>query len=387
MPSRAVPWLYLSPVFAAVGLAAFFAAAGWHAQQFQVGDFIQYWLAGRALLDGADVYDPVTWRALHAAIGSAGQEIAAGSGFLYPLPTALYAVPLALLPLPLAGPLYSAAQALTAFGGLAALGRRLFTFAPRRDLPLLLILAAVIEPEYLIGNDGNLARFLVGIVAGALALLLGGRPFAGGMLLGLATVKPHLFVLFAPVLILACPRPVRLRFVAGGLATVLGSVAVTTALRPAWIAEWVGQALGARGIYGPLNFWGLLAGGRAWVALLIVALALLAFAWWSRAARPSLAQSAAAALGLSLFFAPYTYDSDLAVLLVGVPVVLATIAPFPGPSRAAVIAVLVLTSPALVVLSAATTIPVTVLLIPDLALTGLVVGTQLLAVGRRGHVG
>jgi len=370
----------LGAAAAAVGLAAVLAATGWRAEHFRDGDFIQYWLAGRALLSGADVYDPVVWRGLHDAIGSAGSEIAPGSGFLYPLPVALYALPFALLPLSFAGPLWFVAQGTTALVALVALGRRLFAAAPRRDLVLLLGLAIVMEPVYVIGNDGNITRFMIGIVGGGLALLLSGRPFAAGLLLGLAGVKPQLVLVFVPLLVLFCPRPLRLRLVAGGLVTIVGSLLVTIVLRPAWIGEWAAQALGARGAYGRLNSWTLF-GGAPWLAALFVVVAIGAIIWWSRATRPGLARSASASLGLSVFVAPYAADYDLAVLLVGVPAVLATIAAFPSVQRAALIAVLIVTSPALVLLAALGLVDQAALFVPPVALVALVVGTQLL--GRR----
>lgn len=376
-------WLLrLAAAFAAaVGLAAVLAATGWRAEHFRDGDFIQYWLAGRALLTGADMYDPTVWRGLHDAIGSAGSEVAPGLGFLYPLPVALYALPFALLPLSLAGPLWLVAQGMTALIALIALGRRLFTRAPRRDLVLLLGLAVVMEPVFVIGNDGNITRFMIGIVGGGLALLLSGRPFTAGLLLGLAGVKPQLVLAFVPLLVLFCPRVLRLRLVAGGLVTIVASALVTTAFRPAWIGEWVSQALGARGEYGRLNVWGLVPAGSAWLAWLIVSGALVAIIWWWRTFGPDLARSASAALGLSVFVAPYAADYDLAVLLVGVPAVLATIATFPSMWRAAFIAVLIVTSPALVLLAALGLVDQAALFIPPVALVALVIGTQLL--GRR----
>jgi len=380
VPGRAVPLLRLGAAVAgAIALAAVLAVTGWRAEHFRDGDFIQYWLAGRALLDGADVYDPLTWWGLHDAIGSGGFEIAPGLGFLYPLPVALYALPFALVPLSLAGPLWFVAQGTTALVTLVALGRRLFSWAPRRDLVLLLVLAAVMEPVYLIGNDGNMARFLVAIAGGALALLLGGRPFAAGVVLGFAGVKPQLFVLFVPLVVVCCPARLRARFVAGGVAMTVASLLVTLALRPSWIAEWVGQALRAHGDYGRLNVWGLIGGGSAWLAVLIVTGALIAFVWWWWVARPSLAQLAGAGLGLSLFFAPYSSEYDLAVLLVGVPVVLATIAAFPPVWRAAIIVVLIVTSPVLTVVSAMGLIDPTAQFIPTVAFPALIVGTQLIA--------
>ena len=380
MPVRVTPLVGLGATIAvAIAVAAVLAVTGWRAEHFRDGDFIQYWVAGRALLSGADVYDPLTWRALHDAIGSGGYEIAPGLGFLYPLPVALYALPIALLPLQLAGPLWFVAEGATAFGALVAIGRQVFTWAPRRDLPLLLVLAVVMVPVYVIGNDGNIARFLVGIVGGALALLIGGRTFAAGLVLGLAGVKPQLFVVLVPLLVVVCPPQTRGRFVAGGLTTILASLVVTVALRPGWIAEWLTQALQARGGYGRLNVWAVFVGGTTWIAVVLLVCALSGLVWWWRATRPSIDRSASAALGLSLIFAPYASDYDLAVLLVGVPAVLATVAPFPPPWRAALIVVLVATSPVLTVFAAFGLLDQAVLFVPPVALTALVVGTQLLA--------
>ena len=52
------------------------AAYGWPASRFLHGDYIQYWLASRSLLEGWDPYDAKVWRAMHDAIGSARYEIA-----------------------------------------------------------------------------------------------------------------------------------------------------------------------------------------------------------------------------------------------------------------------------------------------------------------------
>ena len=369
-------WL-AAAVAGAIGLAAVLALTGWRAEHFRDGDFIQYWLAGRALLQGVDPYDPVAWRAFHDAIGSRGYEIAPGLGLLYPLPVGLCALPIAVLPLAFAAPLWFVAEGLATAVVLFALGRRLLTQAPRRDLRLLFGLALVMEPSYVIGNDGNIARFLPAIAGGALALLLRDRPFAAGAVLALAGVKPQLFLLYVPVLIVVCPAARRRRFVAGLVAVGLAATAITLAFRPGWIGEWIGQALRAYGGYGTLNVWALLGSGP--LALIVVGTVLASAAWWWRAARPSLAQAATVALGLSLALGPYGSDYDLAVLLAGVPVVLATIAPFPIGWRLAGIGLLLVTSPMLQVVAAARPIDHALLLVPGFALAGLVIGTQLLA--------
>src|SRR5919204_159889 len=102
------------------------AGTGWPASRYLHGDYIQYWLSSRALLDGWDPYNAATWRRMHDALGSAGYEIAPGSGFLYPLTTAVATLPLALTSVSLAAPLWFVTQAAALLLALRSLGRRIF---------------------------------------------------------------------------------------------------------------------------------------------------------------------------------------------------------------------------------------------------------------------
>ncbi|OLC54150.1 MAG: hypothetical protein AUH85_12510 [Chloroflexi bacterium 13_1_40CM_4_68_4] len=245
-------------IFVLLGIVAFaltvivLAGYGWPASRFLHGDYIQYWLASRALLEGWDPYDPTTWRAMHDAIGSAGGEIATGFGFLYPLTTPVAALPFALLPVAVAAPLWFVSQTTSLLIALVALGRRIFVSHPGRDLFLLLVLAVLMDPAYVLAGDGNLTRFMPAIIGGAMALVLRGRAFSAGLVLGLGILKPQLLVVFVPALVLFLPMRERVRVVLGGALTVGTLAAISWALRPGWVTEWLGQI--ARGpCRGPLG--------------------------------------------------------------------------------------------------------------------------------------
>src|SRR5438067_2989521 len=183
-------------IAAIVVATAGFAVIGWPGSLLVDHDFVQYWLAGRALLSGNDPYDPGVWRALHAQIGSNGSEIAPGAGFLYPALTAVAVIPFAVLPFPLAAAAWFVSLIVSAAAALIALAKRLFVARSRWDLAILLGFSAVIRPDYVLPIDGNITGFLVAIVGGSLGLLLDRRPLAAGALLGLGVIKPHLLLLF-----------------------------------------------------------------------------------------------------------------------------------------------------------------------------------------------
>lgn len=342
-----------TPVLVTLGVAAFalavagLGASGWPASRFLHGDYIQYWLASRALLEGWDPYDARTWRAAHDAIGSAGYEIATGYGFLYPLTTAAAALPFALFPVALAAPLWFVSQTTAVFAALVGLGRRIFASHPVRDLVLLLLLTVIMQPAYVLAGDGNLSRFLPAIVGGALALLLRGRAFTAGLILGLGVLKPHLLVVFVLALILFVPMRERVRVILGAASTVGALLAVSVAMRPGWITEWLDEIGRVQGAYGRTNLWGYVpADDRALGWGIAAALVLALLAWWYLR-RPPLLAAASVALGLSLFLSPYGGPLDQAVLLVAVATYLAMIEDVSGLRRAILVLILIGTSTAL----------------------------------------
>ncbi len=305
---------------AVVGLAL----SGWPASTYVHGDFIQYWLASRALLEGWDPYDPVVWRAMHeAVVGNDDFFVVPGAGFSYPLTTAVAALPFALLGVAQSAPLWFVAQTGSAIAGLTTLQRRMGGPSTGRRVGLLLGLGAVMQPVFLLAGQGNIVRFLPGILSFALVLLLSGRPFAAGVLLGLLVLKPQLFIVFALAILLIAPSS-RIRLVGGSAATVATLLTISLALRPSWIGPWVVQSIHVEGQYGTLNLWGGL--GHGWVAWVVAAAAIVALLAWWRVRHPPLMTAAATALALSLYLAPYAADYDQAVLLVCLAAYLAAIA-------------------------------------------------------------
>ncbi|TMD60220.1 MAG: DUF2029 domain-containing protein [Chloroflexi bacterium] len=332
----------------ALGLAVLLLAAdGWPASRFLHGDYIQYWLASRALLEGWDPYDATTWRAMHDAIGSAGGEIAIGFGFLYPLTTPVATLPFALLPVAIAAPLWFVSQTTSVLVALIALGRRIFVSHPRRDVFLLLVLAVLMDPAYAVAGDGNLTRFMPAIIGGAMALVLRGRAFSAGLILGLGILKPQLLVVFVPALVLFLPMRERVRLVLGGIFTVGTLAAISWAMRPGWVTEWLGQITRVQGEYGRTNLWGYVPVEDRWAGWAIAAALVLALVLWWYARRPPILVAASVALALSLFLSPYGGPLDQAVLLVAVATYIAMIEDVSGFRRVILILGLVATSTAL----------------------------------------
>lgn len=301
----------------AAAAVATLAANGWPASMYRDRDFIQYWLAGRALIAQRDLYDPAVWRAFHAEAGSSGTEIVAGSGFVYPLPTAVVAIPDALLPLAIAAPAWLVAQLVAATAALGFLARRTSTTGLDWPGPVLLALGALAQPAVgIVIAGGNVVGFSLAIVAGALALISRGRVVAAGALLGLAVIKPQALLLFVPVLLAAMPLSGARRLAASAAASAGGLVLVGLWFRPEWIAAWVVSAGRLPGTTPQANLWGLATGEWRPIGWLVGAALLVGFTSWWRARRPAFIPLMGAALALSLFVAPYAWSYDQVLLLV-----------------------------------------------------------------------
>ncbi|HEY8757766.1 MAG TPA: glycosyltransferase family 87 protein [Candidatus Limnocylindria bacterium] len=321
-----------------------FALLGWPASKYLHGDYIQYWLASRALLEGWDPYDPVVWRTMHERVVGSDFFIVPGAGFSYPLTTAVAALPFAILGVAQSAPLWFVAQTGSAIAGLVTLQRRIADRWTGRRLVLLLALGALIQPVFVLAGEGNIARFLVGILSFGLALLVSGSALAGGVVLGALVLKPQLFIVFGPAVLLFVAPSSRLRLVGGAVVTVATLLLISVVLRPSWIQAWVVQSIHVQGLYGRANLWGDL--GAGWVAWVVAAASVMGLLVWWRVRRPPFLTAAAAALALSLYLAPYANDYDQAVLLVCLGAYLAAIDGLPGRIRALLVVLFVATSSA-----------------------------------------
>src|SRR5438445_7765822 len=152
----------LALVITAVATAAL-AAFGWPAVCYRNEDFASFWVMGRMLLDGGDQYDFPTYLAAHRAIGSQALTIVIpGTASFYPLTTALVFVPFALLPIWLSAPLWLVTQTVAGLWALVAFARRVFPAAVlRRDLPMVLALAAFSQPAWRNAEGGNMGGLVV----------------------------------------------------------------------------------------------------------------------------------------------------------------------------------------------------------------------------------
>jgi hypothetical protein len=319
--------------------AAALAGLGWPAWRYVNGDFVQYWLASTALLTRVDPYDPAAWVALHRAFGAPGYEVVPGLAFLYPLMTAALTLPFAFFPLAIAAPLWFVCQTTAACIALVSLGRRIFGAGARAHIASLLAMVALMQPGYILAGGGNIARFLPSILAGSLALLLAGRPLAAGIVLGFGVVKPHLFLLYVPALLLFVAPRDRARLLAGLVVAPAVSLAASVALRPDWVAEWTTEVGHVNGVFGLTTLWGITQGDPAWIPWTIALLSCGALVVWRRVRRPPLAVAAGAAAALSVFVAPYAGGIDLGMLVPTVAAYLAAVASLSVASRVALLIV------------------------------------------------
>lgn len=155
------------------------------------GDFIAFWSAGRAALDGhaAQVHDPALIARYHQM---AAPGIALVAPWNSPPTFLLIAEALALLPYPVAASLFLAASG------------ALYIFAARKLLPDTRALLFAITLPAAFYHLGSVQTGLLIAGASGLALVwLDKRPLAAGAFVGLLAIKPHLAILWPLMLALS----------------------------------------------------------------------------------------------------------------------------------------------------------------------------------------
>ncbi len=311
----------------------------WPARNYRDGDFFQYWAGAHALLEGADPYDLGWWTAFHARAGSQAHrgppQPAVGPAWTtaYPLWTLAAFVPIALLPFPLAAAVWVVAQLAAVGLGLAALAKTILQTAPRRDGLVLAGIALGSQPLWLLAGNGNVTGFLFGALAGAAAL--GAHPLRAGALLGTLALKPQSVALAALALLAGAAPRARWRIVLGGAVVVVGLVALSFAVRPAWITGWLrslAMLQGSSGSNATLWTLGRAAGIPALSVMAPIAL-LSALALWVRIRRPEPWVLFGAAVPVSVAVSPHGWSYDQLYLLITVAVVLELLARLPPRGR------------------------------------------------------
>ncbi len=313
------------------------AAIGWpYEYYYRHSDFMSFYLGSRSIIEGIDPYDADAWRAMHVAVGTSGHSLIPNrTGYGYPLTTAVLALPFALLPPAVAAASWFVAQIALAGAGLAALARRLFPATMGRDMPVLVAMAAASQPAATLAFAGNVGGFLLAIAAFTAAFLADRRYAAAGAVAGLALLKPHPFLLAAPLVFLLLPDRARWRFLGGAAVVSASVVAISLALRPEWILGWLNSAIRLQAInQDRANAWGPTPHDARWLGWILLALFAVVFLVWLRWRRPTGPALIAGVLPLSLFAAPYVWSYDHSVLFVTAAVCVAAIAPLADRVRA-----------------------------------------------------
>jgi hypothetical protein len=294
-------------------------------------DFFQFWAAGTALLQGDDPYNPESWRTIYEEQGQwrwqTDQQV-----FPYPLWTAFLYVPLALLPFPTAGLLWALMSQLLLILSVALWAKALGTTDRRAWLLRLVVLSIAFEPLALTILFGHLGLLLLFLLSGTLYLVHKGRFAPAGVLLALTLLKPQLFLLLIPALVVVMLVQRRWSWLASLAITSLALVVTSWVLVPNWIAEWQGyvaQSAMVRLRISP-TIWGLshsvaAAFGRTdlWPGLGVGVLAVLlgAFSYVLYSHRQALMHARrlepllSLVLIASLLIAPYLLSYDFVLLL------------------------------------------------------------------------
>lgn len=279
------------------------------AELLPVSDFGGIWAGARAIVVGADPYDPSTWAKTTERLGTQRPDTAV---YGYPPHVALALVPLAMLPHDVAGAIWTASGIALAVIGLGALVRR------GRIGPF----ASALLGMALLGSQPALTAFMVSQwsfhLTGALALAAAWRSDRPRLGLTAVTVaalaKPQLFAFALPAI---ARRPMALALAAVGA---LAVVAVATMVYPHWVSAWTTAVAPVRisdpprsatllGLSGELF-------GRTAVPVWLIAVATLAGVAHVSGA------GLAAWLTLSVVAAPYGWSYDHLVLLVPIALVL-----------------------------------------------------------------
>jgi len=279
-------------------------------------DFIQYWSAGRLLLQGGNPYDPAALLKLEQAAGWPGVEALI---MWNPPWTLALALPAALLPFGPATLAWLALQLALLLGCGVALWRFLAPGDQRTWIGL--VLAGAFVPAQSSLQLGQISLWLLVGVAGFLVAQRSRRDWLAGVLLALLMIKPHVTYLFWLSALWWAVRYRRPGVLAGWLLALAAGSGVAVAFSPGvfgyyWAAaasppmDWATPTLGA---------WLRLAVGseHAWVQFLpalVCGIGLLV--WLLRRRAPWKWEELAAPLLLvSVATAAYGWTFDQVVLL------------------------------------------------------------------------
>ena len=284
----------------------------WNAANPTDRDFISFWGAAQLALSSgpAGAYDQSK---LHE-VQSASVTFVNGDGMPFPYPPAFLALvaPFGLLPFAASLALWSAATF------------AIYFVTIRRMFPESGLLAAGFPPVFINAAIGQNAFLTAAIFIGGM-LLLRGRPFAAGLLLGCLVIKPPLGLLL-PVALLAARQ---WRAIAGAALSSIGlllagAAAFGMAATEAWLAQMpLYVSIGRDGLVGWHKMASVYAAMRqmgagmeiAFAVHLTVAAGAAAAVWLAWRSKADLLAKASVLASATMLASPYVFPYD-AVLLV-----------------------------------------------------------------------
>ncbi len=284
-------------------------------------DFVQYWAAGRVVLQGANPYDPAALSQWQAASGRTSYEANAPTIAWNPPWILPFLMPLGAIPYPWARIVWFCLS----LAGLVISVRVLWrTYGGEQDFePLALALVLAFPPTLSALRVGQLGPLLLAVLMGLLLAGIRGRWAVAGACAALLTIKPQLFHMLIVALILWAITERSLSLVIGGAVALLSALGVAAAVDPGVL----GQYLTAVTTYPP-DAWAtptvggllrlLLGVDRFWLQFLpsVLGNLWLCWYWWRRRDSWSWVKQVPILTLVGLLTAPYLWSYDLVLLAV-----------------------------------------------------------------------
>jgi len=285
-------------------------------------DFFTYWGGGRGLLEGANLYDSATWQNITRVYGSTWFP---NPIFIYAPPTAILFAPLAALPVPVAAVLWVWLSEIFVVLTACVIAWSLRWRRPSSYALFWAIGIMFFVPVLLTFLMGQVSALILILVASSAALWDRGKWSGGGLLLGIAIVKPQPIALLIPMLALWLWLNRRWRAL-GGVAISFGvSILASFVLFPSFVSDW--QSAASAKVSGVADrmptLWGLtldllgaspLAWASAWALVLLatVVCVVIVVRWRNKSATELIS----VLLVFSLLVTPYLWNYDQILLLI-----------------------------------------------------------------------
>lgn len=282
-------------------------------------DFMSLWTGGHAVVRGVNPYDQSVWTPLRAHLGSTWMPDATAP---FPFWTLMLFTPLAALSLEAAAAIWLGLMIVLTVSAVL-----LMVHEPHLGpipLPhfLLLALSLFFSRWTTLGLfTGQMTGLLLLAIAGFIVLMERHRPFEAGMALALIAFKPNAFLFFVPLLGIWLIQRRYWRAIAGSSVGGLGMLAISWAVQPGWLSDWL--AVSEKTVATPQTptVWGLSAelAGEWWPLVgfvLTIVILSLSGCYLLRNRTFDIATATALALAVSLFATPYTWAYEHLLLFI-----------------------------------------------------------------------